>query len=62
MRIAKDRERLGKKMTLIDELKQMKRKKRFVVSIDFVLERLRLMEREDKTKLDQLPSKDSKAV
>lgn len=45
-------------MTLIDELKQMKRKKRFVVSIDFVLERLRLTESEDKTKLEQLPSKD----
>lgn len=49
-------------MTLIDNLKQMKRKGRFVVSIDYVLNALRSTENDYKPKVDELPIEDSKAV
>jgi hypothetical protein len=49
-------------MNLSDELKKMRNRGRQVVSIDYVIDRLRLMENDNKTKSEQLTGQSTKAV
>jgi hypothetical protein len=49
-------------MKLLDELKQMKIKGRYVVSLSYVIDRLRESQREDTTSNEQIEVEEPKAV